>query len=164
MKLILMRHAEALPNSKDFERVLSPKGISDVKKMTNLLIASNWNAIDEILTSPYIRAVQTKDEIIKNALTSQNLSITKSNISNNLASGASIPPILELLNNYQTEKCVLWIMHVPTIAELTAQLTGIPIFNLYFEPGSMIALNITPKNFIKRSIIIWQYQPNFISE
>jgi phosphohistidine phosphatase len=60
-KLLLVRHADANPSllgSRDFDRTLSKKGADQAKNSAKKIIELNWS-IDEILSSPAVRTMQT---------------------------------------------------------------------------------------------------------
>ncbi len=168
MKLILMRHAEALPASNDFNRKLSAKGKADMKKIASILHASKW-ALDEIRSSPFERAVETKENLLfhlKGFGTNLEIQIEKCKDINDerLRSGSDVYSMLSILHEYTYQKCVLWILHAPTIAELASKLTGMPIYNFSFEPGSLVVLNLPLTNFLNQAVMIGHYQPDLIPE
>lgn len=66
MRLILVRHGDALPAHDDAARVLSPRGRADVERLAARL-ASQGVRVEEILHSGLVRARQTA-EILATAL------------------------------------------------------------------------------------------------
>ena len=81
-KLLLVRHADANPSllgSTDFDRTLSRKGIEQAKNTAAKIIELNW-AIDEILSSPAVRTMQTATILAENF----GIAIEKINTNNKL--------------------------------------------------------------------------------
>jgi len=61
--LTIIRHAKAepaVPNIDDFDRVLTPRGVKDIKRMAKLLVKLE-PPIDLIVSSPATRARQTAE-------------------------------------------------------------------------------------------------------
>jgi phosphohistidine phosphatase len=62
MRLLLIRHADALPGEPDELRPLSPEGRTAARQLARRLAADRVRA-DAILTSPLLRARETADAI-----------------------------------------------------------------------------------------------------
>lgn len=57
-----VRHAHSVFTTEELTRPLSEKGLTDAKKVTRLLLNEK---IDKVVSSPYLRARQTVEEIAK---------------------------------------------------------------------------------------------------
>jgi 2,3-bisphosphoglycerate-dependent phosphoglycerate mutase len=60
--LYFVRHAHSIYTPEELKRPLSTKGLSDVEKINQLLIQES---IDYVISSPYLRAVQTVEGVAK---------------------------------------------------------------------------------------------------
>ena len=64
--LTIIRHAKAepaIPNIDDFDRVLSPRGVKDIKRIAKILVKLE-PPIDLIVSSPAMRARQTAEMLV----------------------------------------------------------------------------------------------------
>ncbi len=161
MKLILMRHAEAIPGGDDFKRPLSRTGEEDAQRMASLLIATSWK-IDELRASPLVRACQTRDIILKQLKKEQQTTIAK--VDPRLKPGFSQKLCIDILHEIEEEEMEgsVWIFHAPEVAQIAAYLVGMREENFYFTPGCMMALNLPIPNPVERALPIWQNQPQYL--
>ena len=160
MKLILMRHAEAVPGQDDFSRPLSPKGQNDAIKAARSFHAAGW-LVDELLSSPLVRAQETRKILTKNLKELRSTaSVFREETEELLKPGFSWADARHILER-RAVNCSIWIFHAPDIAHLTSSFTGMPVRNCYFSPGSMIALNAGAK-LQGKSAQIWQSQPDYL--
>lgn len=127
MQLYIMRHGEAQESaSNDEQRALNERGCEEVINVAGLL---NQECFDLVLVSPYVRAQQTAQLIIKNnKLTAK---IETVDLITPFGSAEKIHRFLYALlleHNYQK---VLLVSHMPLISLLLAELTvdkQMPIF------------------------------------
>ena len=163
VKLILMRHAEALSGTVDFERNLSEIGKKDAFIASRLLLGTKW-AIGEIRSSPLVRALETQ-KILSQELAKNNLPI-QCVTDEILKPSFSFDKAIDLLDKYEKDSVSIWIFHAPDISYITSALSSIPIENTCFTPASMIAFNFHPtKNIRARGAIqIWHYQIEYLRD
>lgn len=127
MQLYIMRHGEAQEiASNDEQRSLNERGCEEVINVAGLL---SQEAFDLVLVSPYVRAQQTAQLIIKNnKLTA---AVETLDLITPFGSPEKIHNFLDALlieHNYQK---VLLVSHMPLISLLLAELTVdkmMPIF------------------------------------
>jgi phosphohistidine phosphatase len=110
MELILWRHAEAEPGEPDSERILTPKGQKQAKKMADWL---DRHLPDHcrILVSPTMRTLQTADALGRSYHTAAAL-----------APDATAERILSAVNWPDSRKPVLVVGHQPSLGQLAALL------------------------------------------
>lgn len=110
MDLILWRHAEAEDGSPDLERVLTPKGHKQARRMADWL-TSQLPESCRILVSPARRTLQTAEPLGR-----------KFKIHNDLAPGADPEDVLKAANWPAGKESVLIVGHQPTLGQLAALL------------------------------------------
>jgi phosphohistidine phosphatase len=114
MEIILWRHAEAEPGEPDFDRVLTPKGQKQARKMAAWLDHTLPDRC-KILVSPTRRTVQTAEAFGR-----------KFKIIPGLAPGADARALLTIANWPDGREPVLLIGHQPSLGSLAALLlTGV---------------------------------------
>lgn len=152
MKLVLMRHAEAVEVPENGERPLTAKGHRDAEKMGRMLRSSGWQWT-EVRSSPVIRARQTAEHIAP-------LLHTQHRIDPLLQPGVTPEQFLGGLDGLVQSSAQLCIFHMPDIAYVASRLLGIESSHLFFSPGSALAVNMASRG--GECIQIFQYQPDFI--
>lgn len=113
MDLILWRHAEAFdaePGEDDMERVLTPKGQKQARRMAEWLTSQLPEGC-KILVSPSKRTIQTVEPLRR-----------KYKIVNELAPGADAEDVLEAANWPNAKEPVLVVGHQPTLGQVAAVL------------------------------------------
>lgn len=112
MDLILWRHAEAEDSEPDMERVLTPKGQKQARRMAEWLDTQLPEGC-KILVSPALRALQTVEPLAR-----------KFKVSPQLAPGASAQDVLRAVNWPNGKEAVLVVGHQPTLGRVAALLIG----------------------------------------
>ena len=121
-KLFLLRHADASPkaqNQRDQDRQLTDTGrkqASDVAYEAK----KNQLSFDVILTSPYLRAVQTAEIFAGVYGVPDKLVLEPS-----LAPGCSLEDIKQLVEQYAGCKTILFVGHEPDLGDIAAALLGL---------------------------------------
>lgn len=119
--LYLLRHAQALPSSaavSDFDRVLSPKGIEDAKKLGEILKQQN-TSIDLIKCSSAKRTQQTIETVLSTFGQSVHTEYSKSIYS------AHVGDLFAMIQSVDNKIENLMIVgHNPTIYELVSRLAA----------------------------------------
>lgn len=116
MKLYLMRHADAEPMVGDKDspgRKLTEKGRAQASEAAKKLKVK----FDVILTSPYIRAVETA-AIVADALGLRDR-LKKSKL---LAPGSDISQLISLMDKYRDKRNVLFVGHEPDLGIFAGEL------------------------------------------
>ena len=112
MDLILWRHAEAEDGEPDMERVLTPKGQKQARRMAEWLDSQLPEGC-KILVSPALRTLQTVESLGR-----------KFKVSTQLAPGASARDVLRAVNWPNGKEAVLVVGHQPTLGQVAALLVG----------------------------------------
>lgn len=109
MRLILFRHGEAGPASRDYDRCLTDRGVRDVRQVATC-IADQLSGVTACV-SPYVRARQTCDEIQRNSdlQSRQELSL--------ITPDDDPEPVVQWLNQ-QSATDLLLVTHQPLVSRL----------------------------------------------
>jgi phosphohistidine phosphatase len=137
MILYIIRHAEAVDSGSDDipddYRVLSPKGREVVREVGRWCVDQKIQ-VDQIVSSPLLRAVQTAE------ILSAVLHISKGvEISLALAAGGAVGGIMRILPLYEHLKSLALVGHEPNIGITTSTLLDIEK-KISFSPGSICSL------------------------
>ena len=119
MKLFLMRHADAEPmiDGKDSPgRKLTEKGRAQVSEAAKKLKVKE-TTFDVILTSPYIRAVETA-EIVADELGLRG----RLKKSAELVPGSDISKLIHLMDKYRDKRNILFVGHEPDLGIFAGEL------------------------------------------
>jgi phosphohistidine phosphatase len=115
MKITFIRHGDACPVSKTYteeNRPLTEKGNSETKKVGEYL-SNKKNKFDAVWISPYVRAIESKDNIIKN------IEYKSLDISESLMPFEDPEVIIKKINSsYKTTHNILIIGHQPQIGKI----------------------------------------------
>jgi len=137
MRLFLLRHAEAADTTPDRARPLTPKGISDTRKLGALLRNRNDFDVHSILYSPYVRAFETAD-VFADAAGIDHLTAYASDLITPMDDPALIVPTL----TGATDNLLL-IGHNPHLSLLASLLLSGSVegLDIGFKKCSMLALD-----------------------
>jgi phosphohistidine phosphatase len=123
MRLYLLRHgpaeSRAVWTDPDSERPLTPNGIKVTKKVARH-IAELELGLDAIITSPYVRALQTA-RIVFDALDGSVPLLEEPALEPGRLSIETLPEILQATPNAGN---LMLVGHEPSISEVTADLVG----------------------------------------
>jgi phosphohistidine phosphatase len=124
MKLFLMRHAEAETSEKvikkDADRQLTEAGRLQARVAANKLkekLAGKDETIDQVLTSPYVRAAETA-EIVATVLGLDGKVFPEKD----LAPGADFNKIKQIEDKYRDSGNLLLVGHEPDLGVIAGQL------------------------------------------
>jgi phosphohistidine phosphatase SixA len=112
VRLIIVRHAKAVPGSPDAERPLAPKGRRAAAALARELKAAQ---ADAVISSPLIRAVQTAAPIAAAAG-------VEVEIDERLAPGATVEDMRAVVTG--RGETVVTVGHQPDCSEIVFALTG----------------------------------------
>ena len=141
MRLLLMRHGEAVQASEDVSRPLSARGRADVLKVAGQLKQSNLQ-IDQIFHSGKTRALETA-KIVAQTLNLEDKLCERQGLGPN-------DPYQVLARELQDEaiehstKTLMITGHLPFLADLVAELVCENRRRFVFEPATVMALTSTP--------------------
>jgi len=153
MKLYLVRHGQAVSESVDAERPLSPKGQRDIQNIAQYLKQKSVDVYG-IFHSPLKRAQQTA-EIIRHIL-NPSVSLT---VNNYLLPDDPVDRLEEELRTVNVDSMVVG--HLPFLGHLTAALVG-EEFNpnsFHFDTGTVVLLE---RNQSLKWKMIWHISPKTI--
>ena len=140
MKLIIIRHGSALPKSDAYSeenRPLTDNGQIETKKIGRYLLDFNID-FSAIWSSPYKRAIQTKDNIFPLLENSEH------KILNELLPFESPEKIILKVNQvYEENNAIAIISHQPLLGELVATVLGTSSNKFAIVPASLIELSIS---------------------
>ena len=159
MDLYILRHgkAEAIGPlyRSDYERPLSAKGRKGTKRSAEGMKAMNVQ-VDEIISSPLLRARQTA-EIVQERLAPE----TEIEISDALATH-DLSEIAALIQSRSTNRSVMLIGHEPTLSMLISMLaSGTTQAALDLKPGSLCKLVVGhgPVRLAQCATVSWLLTP-----
>jgi phosphohistidine phosphatase len=109
MRLVLIRHAEAVPGSPDELRALTTEGREQARRLGERLRAEGLDP-DAVLSSPLLRACQTAEE----------LGLGEPETSEALAPGATAEEVLAAVDG--RGETVVVIGHQPDCSQIVAEL------------------------------------------
>jgi phosphohistidine phosphatase len=151
MKLIFVRHAEALPRPAamtDEMRYLTSEGRGSFRKTARTMLKQGVEP-SLILTSPLIRAVQTA-EILAETLAFFGPLLVR----NELRPGFDMEKLQDLLNEYQSANEVIFVGHEPDLGGIITALLSLPVgFDL--KKGAAVKLKTDPKNLQNSTLFKW---------
>lgn len=131
MKLLLVRHAEAIGGYPDNLRQLSEQGRFDLNELSNKL-KPIFNRPDYIFASPFLRTKMSA-EILSASLGNIEVLIDKS-----LKPFAEVWEAIELIKSLAADSIIM-VGHMPFVSELCYTLSDVLI---QFNTGQAIGLNL----------------------
>ncbi len=151
MKLIIVRHAEAVARTEDLSeesRYLTPEGRLFFRKTAQTMRKKGIDP-DLILTSPLLRAVQTADILAEAISYSGPLIAT-----DHLAPGFDIAALRKLLDTCQTSGELVIVGHEPDLGNTVASLLALSD-RFSFKKGAAVKLKINPTDLSESATFKW---------
>jgi phosphohistidine phosphatase len=149
MNIYLVRHGDsekASPAKKDFDRELTPEGVKNLKTA-----AEGWKKliikIDFIISSPFVRAVQTA-EIIAKAFSLPNGIVKDKRI----GSGSKTDDLIDLANSLDAED-ILFVGHEPDFSKHVSTLISSSVAFIDFKKGMIAKISFDKKVKISRGTL-----------
>ncbi|MCK5555804.1 MAG: histidine phosphatase family protein [Alphaproteobacteria bacterium] len=149
--LYLLRHAHTLhaapPGLSDHERMLSPRGLVEARKIGMFMLEHGMNP-DFVLTSSAVRTIQTAQMILDTLFHETDCTVT-----NRSERGLYQASAREILNEIQkTDDNIDRLMlvgHNPSVSELAEALdkTGNPLQFENFAPGTLAVFKAKYRNW-----------------
>jgi phosphohistidine phosphatase len=157
--LYLIRHAVAEDRSDDWpddtKRPLTNKGAAKMREVVAGLAALDPQ-IEDVLTSPLVRAKQTADLLLEGLLPAPRLSIVPA-----LAPGGSPQQIAEALAGHSGAAAVALVGHEPGLGELAAWLVGAKT-PFAFKKGGMCRIDVAKLPPAGSGQLIWLAPPKML--
>ncbi|MBP1358131.1 MAG: phosphohistidine phosphatase SixA [Sulfolobus sp.] len=122
ISLLIVRHGEAEPQIEgkdDKDRKLVKKGVKQMKRIANFIDELGLR-VDRVISSPYLRAYQSAEEII-NKLGIDNIKVETYD---DLIPEKDPTSFLEKIKEFQDNTTVLIVGHEPYVSSLVKSLTG----------------------------------------
>jgi phosphohistidine phosphatase len=159
MKLYIIRHAEAVelgaPNAaNDFDRYLTEYGTATAAKLAGVL-KDHGVRFDAILSSPYVRAVQTAQPLMELARVPM---LTKVD---DLGCGKGKPRETAGMLHDMNQRVVALVGHSPDLDELVAWLIGANANGIHLAKGTVAKLNTNGEVRKGGCTLCWQVAPKF---
>ncbi len=151
MKLVVVRHAEAVERSADVreeQRYLTPEGRAFFRKTAETMKNKGIEP-DMILTSPLIRAVQTADILAETISYSGRLMVT-----DDLSPGFGIEDLRQILESWKEAKEIVIVGHEPDLGDVVASLLSLPA-GFAFKKGSAVKLKVDTEDTGKPAAFKW---------
>jgi phosphohistidine phosphatase len=151
IKLIIVRHAEAVERSADVReevRYLTPEGRSFFRSTAETMKDKGINP-DLILTSPLLRAVQTADILAETIAYKGPLIAT-----DDLAPGFEVEELRQLLEIFKEAREIVIVGHEPDLGGIVTSLLSLPE-GFTFKKGSAVKLKINPEDPGHPAVFKW---------
>jgi phosphohistidine phosphatase len=160
MNLYLLRHGIAVDPSKpgfakDAERPLTPRGRRRLRQITEAMGALRIS-FDVILSSPYVRAMQTAEIVAKSLKRRKQLTF-----SDDLMPGGNPRLLIQRLNDLRPKsKNILLVGHEPYLSRLIALLTaGNTGMAIDLKKGGLCKLEAESLRYGRCAILEWLLAP-----
>lgn len=153
MDLVLWRHAEAqewLEGCDDMARTLTSRGEKQATRMANWLDRQLPEGT-RILVSPARRSEQTAVALGR-----------KFKIRPELAPGASVAQLLELVQWPTAKGCVLVVGHQPTLGQTIAQLLGLNASECSVKKGAVWWLRNRERDALSQTVVVTVQSPEVL--
>jgi phosphohistidine phosphatase len=139
MKLYLMRHGDAEPKDplkyfNDADRPLTKEGKHAIKAIVDSLNKKGFR-FDLILTSPYLRVLQTAEIMAK-------INSPKIEIETLLEPGFNLDDLRDILKESKDLNSLLLVGHAPDLGNIIGELIGKAPLDM--KKGSMVEIEINP--------------------
>ncbi len=158
-ELYLVRHAIAAERGEDWpdddKRPLTERGVSRFKEVVEGL-ASLDVAVDEIFTSPLVRAKQTADLLAAGLSGKASVKILDA-----LSPGHTPAAVLAQLSRTAKRRRLMLVGHEPDLGELAAHLIGSGRA-LPFKKGGVCRLEVESLTSRRAAALSWFLQPKML--
>lgn len=153
MDLVLWRHAEAqewADGCDDMARTLTSRGEKQAARMANWLDRQLPEGT-RILVSPARRCEQTAVALGR-----------KYKLRAELAPGASVAQLLELVQWPSAKGCVLVVGHQPTLGQTIAQLLGLSATECSVKKGAVWWLRNRERDALSQTVVVTVQSPEIL--
>jgi phosphohistidine phosphatase len=156
MEIYILRHAIAedhRPGRRDQDRALTDEGR---KKLRPVLERARAARVEPslILTSPYVRAVQTAE------MAAEALGYKGTLVRTDALVPGSVPQATWLeIRDHRGEKAILLAGHEPLLSAITAYLLGVPELAIDFKKGALLRLDVDASAREPHGTLQWLLTP-----
>jgi phosphohistidine phosphatase len=159
MRLLLVRHAEAVPTSSDatatdFHRQLTDLGRHQAAVLAERLSGLNLG-ITVVVSSPFVRAVETAEKLVERLTPGQEFVVTE-----RLASGELKPKKLSKLV-FELGGTPVLVGHMPDLAEYAAWLLDSEPEAIEFDKAAVACLNCRHQIARGAGVLEWLVPPQW---
>jgi phosphohistidine phosphatase len=160
MDLYLIRHADALAlgergNTHDSERPLSDKGFAQ-SKMLGAWMQRKGIALDQVFTSPLLRAHQTAEGMVGSLSTASSLQPCPE-----LAPGEKPKKLAKVLRRWGGERAAL-VGHLPDLPEFAAWLIGSKRAQIDLAKAGMAYIHVANEPCKGGGVLVWLLTPEWL--
>lgn len=151
MRLIFVRHAEAIEKTEriaDDRRYLTPDGRFLFRKTAKTLRDENITP-DLILSSPYLRAVQTADILAEKISYVGSLMAVE-----DLAPGFDMEALTRIILSFKTAKELVLVGHEPDLGMVISTLLSLPE-GFSMAKGAALKVSADPDNLLSSASFKW---------
>ncbi len=156
MRLVLVRHGQAAPPSRDPARPLTPDGLAELERLARLLATARLGRVNEVWHSAKLRARQTA-ELLAETLWPDAQVLERAG----LLPGDPIEPIAEAL--FAESGHIVVVGHLPLLGELASLLVcGRASADAFvFLPATLLGLERVPgaRRFVVRYMLCPELLP-----
>ena len=160
MELCFLRHGIAVPRDleKDSERPLTSVGRKKIRAIARSMRSANLS-FDLILSSPYVRARQTAEIVVRILQVEKRLQF-----SSHLAADGRARDLICQLKDFQPAPArVLLVGHEPYLSELISTLlTGRPDLSLNLKKGGLCRLTVNCLHHGRCAALEWLVTPKLL--
>jgi phosphohistidine phosphatase len=159
MQLYILRHGTAedgKPGHDDSRRELTNSGRRDVRNV--LQAARKAMAVpDVILSSPYVRAVQTAE------VAAEVLEYRKDIVhSTNLVPDSELEAVWEEVRLHRDAESLMLVGHDPLFSSLVGYLLGAPEVSVNMKKGALARVDLGQFNARPRGVLKWLLTPKLV--
>lgn len=154
MKILLVRHAEAVPSERmmdDASRWLTQAGRS-MAQAQGARLAKTGVSLSYLWTSPLVRAVQTAERMAHSLSFEGEIGV----LSELHPDHGTTRQLVSCLTNIEPEANVMWVSHMPKVCALVSDLTGIEVPP--FRTSQVVQMAFNPSEGLAR--LEWSLEPS----
>ena len=152
MQIYVFRHGiaeDAEIGQSESERRLTPKGIAKLRKVLERAREAGV-APDEILTSPYARAIETA------AVATEILEGPQRYIETEALTPMNSPEyVWQEVRNYRDSEALMLVGHNPLLSNLVCFLTGAPAYGIDLKKGAIACIDVPAPGPRPQGTLLW---------
>lgn len=160
MEIYILRHAiaeEHRPGRRDQDRALTDEGRRKLRPVLDRARAAGV-VPSLILTSPYVRAVQTAGMAAEALGYKGTLVPTEALVPGSLPEAAWLE-----IRDRRDEKAILLAGHEPLLGEIAAYLLGVPDLAIDFKKGALLRLDVDASAREPHGTLQWLLTPKLVA-
>jgi phosphohistidine phosphatase len=156
MEIYILRHGiaeEGKPGGRDSERRLTPSGKEKLRTVLQLARQGGVR-LDLILSSPYVRAVETA-EIAADELGYKGKLLTTEALTPMSGPG----PVWDVIREHSDAASLLLAGHEPLLSQVVAHLLGVPALQVDMKKGALVRVDVDHFGPAPRGLLKWMLVP-----